>query len=189
MADNRDVNHGRARPCYLWLLQSRAKTDQEHRFALGPNTELGPKKPSQFKGRPLCRRGNPPTLPGNFAGHSIAPKQNDIDDPSEFPVLIETYRRIDIGLHPVTYNDSTTTYQMGVPAVTLAGENFCAHTNARILRNLGLDELITESEEDYVLASVRLAEDAPRRAELRIGLRETILNARSCDPAAFTLKL
>ncbi len=130
MADNRDVNHGRARPCYLWLLQSRAKTDQEHRFALGPNTELGPKKPSQFKGRPLCRRGNPPTLPGNFAGHSIAPKQNDIDDPSEFPVLIETYRRIDIGLHPVTYNDSTTTYQMGVPAVTLAGENFCDSMNA-----------------------------------------------------------
>ena len=142
MADNRDVNHGRARPCYLWLLQSRAKTDQEHRFALGPNTELGPKKPSQFKGRPRCGRGNPPTLPGNFAGHSIAAEQNDIDDPSEFLVLIATYRHIDIDLDPVPYNGGTTTYQMGVPAVTLAGENFCASMNASILRNLGLDEHI-----------------------------------------------
>ena len=103
-----------------------------------------------------------------------------------------TYRHIDIGLDPVPYNGGTTTCQtlwMGVPVVTLAGENFCASMNASILQNLGLDEHIAESEDDYVLATVRLAEDAPRRVELRIGLLETILNARSCDPAAFTLNL
>ena len=86
-----------------------------------------------------------------------------------------TYRHVDIGLYPVPDNGGTTIYQalwMGVPVVTLAGENFCAHMNASILRNLGLDELIAESEEDYVLAAVRLAEDAPRRVELRIGLHE-----------------
>ena len=127
-----------------------------------------------------------------FAGHGIAPERIDIDGPSEFPDLMATYRHIDIGLDPVPYNGGTTTYQtlwMGVPVVTLAGENFCGRMSASILGNLGLDELIAESEEDYIRASVRLAEDAPRRAELRIGLRETIRNARSCDPAAFTLNL
>lgn len=121
-----------------------------------------------------------------------APERIDIDGPSEVPDLMATYRHIDIGLDPVPYNGGTTTYQtlwMGVPVVTLAGENFCASMNASILRNLGLDEHIAESEDDYVLATVRLAEDAPRRVELRIGLLETILNARSCDPAAFTLNL
>ncbi|MBT5499033.1 MAG: tetratricopeptide repeat protein [Alphaproteobacteria bacterium] len=127
-----------------------------------------------------------------FAGHGIAPERIDIDGPSEFPDLMATYRHIDIGLDPVPYNGGTTTYQtlwMGVPVVTLAGENFCGRMSASILGNLGLDELIAESEEDYIRAAVRLAEDAPRRAELRIGLRETIRNARSCDPAAFTLNL
>ena len=61
--------------------------------------------------------------------------------------------------------------------------------SASILGNLGIDELIAESEEDYIRAAVRLAKDAPRRAELRISLRETIRNARSCDPAAFTVNL
>ena len=98
-----------------------------------------------------------------------------IDGPSEFPNRMATYQHVDIGLDPVPNNGGTTTYQalwMGVPAVTLTGKNFCAHMNASILRNLGLDELIAESEEDYVLAAVRLAEDAPRRVELRIGLHE-----------------
>ena len=61
--------------------------------------------------------------------------------------------------------------------------------NASILQILGLDKHIAESEDDYVLATVRLAEDTHRRAELRIGLLEIILDARSCDPAAFTLNL
>ncbi len=103
-----------------------------------------------------------------------------------------TYRHIDIGLDPTPYNGGTTTYQalwMGVPVVTLAGKNFCGRMSASILGNLGLDEFITESEEEYIRTAVRLAKNAPRRAELRIGLRETIRNARSCDPAAFTANL
>jgi len=127
-----------------------------------------------------------------FAGHGIASERIDIDGPSEFHDLMATYRHIDIGLDPVPYNGGTTTYQalwMGVPVVTLAGENFCSRMSASILGNLGLDELIAESEEDYIRAAVRLAENAPRRAGLRIGLRETIRNARSCDPAAFTANL
>jgi tetratricopeptide (TPR) repeat protein len=106
--------------------------------------------------------------------------------------LLSELATVQWGLDPVPYNGGTTTCQtlwMGVPVVTLAGENFCASMNASILQNLGLDEHIAESEDDYVLATVRLAEDAPRRVELRIGLLETILNAPSCDPVAFTLNL
>lgn len=127
-----------------------------------------------------------------FAGHGIAPERIDIDGPSEFADLMATYRHIDIGLDPTPYNGGTTTYQalwMGVPVVTLAGKNFCGRMSASILGNLGLDEFITESEEEYIRTAVRLAKNAPRRAELRIGLRETIRNARSCDPAAFTANL
>lgn len=47
----------------------------------------------------------------------------------------------------------------GVPVVTLAGRRHAERTGASILGHLGLDELVTRTEDEYVATAVRLARD------------------------------
>ncbi|MBG05440.1 MAG: hypothetical protein CMM59_15350 [Rhodospirillaceae bacterium] len=127
-----------------------------------------------------------------FVEQGIATDRLAFEGPSEFPELMAAYRHIDIGHDPAPYNGGTTTYQalwMGVPVVTLAGDNFCSRMGASILQNLGHEAMVTETPEAYIDAAVALANDAPRRAALRTELRETILSAQSCNAERFTRNL
>jgi predicted O-linked N-acetylglucosamine transferase (SPINDLY family) len=61
---------------------------------------------------------------------------------------------------------------MGVPVVTLAGATHVSRVGVSLLTNVGLPELIAETEEEYVSIAVGLANDLPRLGEIRRSLRD-----------------
>jgi len=58
--------------------------------------------------------------------------------------------------------------------VTLVGEDAVSRAGLGQLSNLGLEELIAWSNDDYVAIATRLARDIPRLAELRRTLRSRL---------------
>jgi predicted O-linked N-acetylglucosamine transferase (SPINDLY family) len=77
----------------------------------------------------------------------------------------------------MVYNSGTTTCQalwMGVPVVTLEGDNFCGRMGSSILGHAGLDEWVARSEQHYVDIAAKLASDRGHLVNLRRGLREQL---------------
>lgn len=94
------------------------------------------------------------------------------------------YAAIDIALDTFPFTGSTTTFEalwMGVPVVTLLGDHMVARWSGAMLKKLKLDELIAQSEDEYVRIAVALAQDADRLASLRAGLRERVAKSPLCD--------
>src|SRR5262249_9028955 len=74
---------------------------------------------------------------------------------------------------------------MGVPVVTLRGERHAARVGASILTALGLENLIAQTQDEYVKTAVKLARDRAGLAALRAGLRERMRTSPLCDGAGF----
>lgn len=105
---------------------------------------------------------------------------------------LATYSQIDIGLDPWPYNGTTTTVEamyMGVPVVTIEGNNHVSRVGVSLLNNIGLPEHIAKDPEDYIRICVELAANEARRVELRSGLRQMVLSSPLCDHVGFTRRL
>jgi protein O-GlcNAc transferase len=97
---------------------------------------------------------------------------------------LNLYNRLDVALDPFPFTGSTTTFEalwMGVPVITLAGQNMAGRWGASMLHALKLDELIAHSPAEYVTKAVTLARDPVRLAELRADLRERLASSPLCD--------
>jgi predicted O-linked N-acetylglucosamine transferase (SPINDLY family) len=87
------------------------------------------------------------------------------------------YDEIDITLDAFPLTGGTTTVEalwMGVPVVSLVGPAFFERLSWSILSNVGLGDLAAEDVAAFERIALELAADAPRRAEHRRTLRETI---------------
>ena len=87
---------------------------------------------------------------------------------------LKLYHRIDIALDPFPFNGMTTTCDalwMGAPVLTLPGAAPASRAGLSLLSSVGLEELVTYSEEDYLQLAVELAGNLPRLAECRATLR------------------
>ncbi len=97
---------------------------------------------------------------------------------------LERVATVDIGLDPFPFNGGTATFEalwMGVPIVTLAGERFAARCGVTHLEQIGLSNLVAESEDAYVAIAAGLARDIGALSELRRGLRERVRKSLLCD--------
>ena len=102
---------------------------------------------------------------------------------------LATYQEIDIGLDPFPFNGCTTTMEslwMGVPVITLRGDRYVGHMGETILKHLGLEENITDSEEAYIDRAISLASNLPALNEIRGNLRSKLITSPLCDGAGFT---
>ena len=102
------------------------------------------------------------------------------------------YSRVDIGLDPFPYNGTTTTCEalwMGVPVITLLGKRHAGRVGASILHNVGLDELVVESAEEYVEITREVANDRESLAEIRAGLRGQLQESHLMDSQGFAQSL
>jgi protein O-GlcNAc transferase len=105
---------------------------------------------------------------------------------------LAAYQEVDIGLDPFPFNGCTTTLEslwMGVPVVTLRGDRYVSHMGESIMMNLGMEELVTHSEDAYIAKAIALASDLPRLATLRSGMRTKLLKSPLCDGPEFTRDL
>ncbi|MEJ2452429.1 MAG: hypothetical protein P8047_17525 [Gammaproteobacteria bacterium] len=100
---------------------------------------------------------------------------------------LRLYQQIDIGLDTFPYNGTTTTceaFAMGVPVITLCGVRHAARVGTSLLHQVGLPELIAESETEYMQVAKGLAGDLRRLHDIRAGLRERML-VSLCNAARF----
>ncbi len=95
---------------------------------------------------------------------------------------------VDIGLDPFPYNGTTTTCEalwMGVPVITLQGNRHAARVGASILSNIGLTDLIAETEEQYANKAIELATNMERLQKLRSEMRDRITSSPINDAQRF----
>jgi predicted O-linked N-acetylglucosamine transferase (SPINDLY family) len=100
---------------------------------------------------------------------------------------LELYRRVDIALDSFPYTGATTTCEslwMGVPVVTLRGNQYVGRLSASLLTQVGFTELIAETPREYLSIVCRLAEHLPRLGRIRAELREEMAQSLVCDAAA-----
>jgi len=98
------------------------------------------------------------------------------------------YGRMDIALDTFPYHGTTTTCEaiwMGVPVVSLAGSSHVSRVGVSLLNNIGLPELVADSEEQYLQIAVNLANDLPRLQQLRSTLRPRMQASPLMDAPRF----
>jgi predicted O-linked N-acetylglucosamine transferase (SPINDLY family) len=123
-----------------------------------------------------------------FAERGIAAHRVEFSGYSPQREFLAWYNRVDLALDTFPYNGGLTTIEalwMGVPVVTLPGETFAGRHSLSHLSNVGLTETIAGSLDEYVELAVRLAEDLPRLAALRAGLRRRVAQSPLCDGKRF----
>jgi predicted O-linked N-acetylglucosamine transferase (SPINDLY family) len=102
------------------------------------------------------------------------------------------YREMDIALDTFPYHGTTTTCEalwMGVPVVTLAGRTHVSRVGVSLLTNVGLPELIAESEDEYVRIAVELARDVEQLVNYRSNLRDKMLGSQLLDAPSFAREI
>ena len=99
---------------------------------------------------------------------------------------LSIYNSIDIALDPFPWNGHVTTCEalwMGVPVVTLMGQAQRGRLAASVLHQVGLDELVADSKDDYIRLAAGLAGDLSRLVRLRDTLRRRVSDSVLCDGA------
>jgi protein O-GlcNAc transferase len=97
---------------------------------------------------------------------------------------IATFGRASISLDPFPYGGGITSCDslwMGVPLVTLAGNAPVGRAGESILSQVGLQELVARSQEEYVNIVIELAGNPKRLAEIRRTLRQRMENSPLMD--------
>ena len=110
-----------------------------------------------------------------FEQHGVSPERLDIRGIMSTHAYFDSYNEADLCLDPFPFNGGTTGYDsiwMGVPFITWPGDMLVSRMGKAILENVGLSELVVDSEEAYADLAVMLATDRDRLKRLRAGLRE-----------------
>ncbi len=103
---------------------------------------------------------------------------------------LRLYDKIDIALDTFPYNGTTTTCEamwMGVPVVCLQGDRHATRVSASLISQVGLDECVANSQDEYVEIAVKLSGDLEHLENLRKNLRETMLSSPLCDAKTHTM--
>ncbi|MCB2018571.1 MAG: tetratricopeptide repeat protein [Hydrogenophaga sp.] len=106
------------------------------------------------------------------------------------------YAEVDVLLDTFPYPGGTTTAEaiwMGVPTLTLATPGMLGRQGQAMLENVGLDDWVARSEDEYVAKAVVLAADREnsvrRLSDLRRNLRETAKASPLFDAKSFAADL
>jgi predicted O-linked N-acetylglucosamine transferase (SPINDLY family) len=98
----------------------------------------------------------------------------------------------DVVLDTFPYNGATTTLEtlwMGIPIVTLVGQQFASRNSYTMMLNASITEGIAHTPEDYVAWGVRLGQDAELRQQISWKLRQSRQTAPLWNAAQFTREL
>jgi len=128
-----------------------------------------------------------------FAGKGVDSKRIELvtRDKSK-SAHFDRYADMDIALDPYPYCGTTTTCEalwMGVPVVTLAGNDHRSRVGLSQLTAIGLSELVAHDRDEYVAIARRLADNRAQLEVLREGMRERLKASPLMDYPGFTRDL
>ena len=123
-------------------------------------------------------------------------KKNDVINSVEFLPFkgnfedhLNQYNKIDIALDTFPYNGVTTSFEaiwMGVPVLTMKGFNYNSRSGESINKNLNLQELIAENENDYINIAVSLEKNVENLKKLRDFVFDNALSSPLFDQKKFS---
>ncbi|MBC8445498.1 MAG: tetratricopeptide repeat protein [Rhodospirillaceae bacterium] len=145
-----------------------------------------------LKSGSLVDEGTQKRFHDQFKAHGIPANRIELLGKVSSEEHLRLYDKIDIGLDPFPYNGTTTTCEamyMGVPVICLLGDRHAARVTGSLMTQVGLADLVAQSEDEYVEKAVELASDLPRLLEIRRNLRPNMLNSPLCDGPGHTLEV
>ncbi|HYQ00830.1 MAG TPA: tetratricopeptide repeat protein [Polyangiaceae bacterium] len=98
------------------------------------------------------------------------------------------YAQIDVCLDSLPYAGHTTSLDalwMGVPTVSLRGQTIVGRSGVTLSQNLGMPELVTSTETEFVERAVELTNDLAALAQLRLSLRARLEASKLMDGPRF----
>ena len=111
---------------------------------------------------------------------------------NNFKDHINQYNKVDIALDTFPYNGATTSFEaiwMGVPVLTIKGNNFVGRYGESINTNLGIKNLIVENEDEYINTMIDFANDQKKVENMRDLVFKNALNSTLFDSMNFTKEL
>ncbi len=139
-------------------------------------------KSEAFGDAPTLRRAKAFLAAAGLARDALTIKPFETD----YKDHLEAYRQIDIALDTFPYNGTTTTCEalaMGVPVVTLAGHCHAGRVGVSLLRRVGLERLIANSEAMYHDIALGLTRDVQALDAFRSGSRQRLIQSPLGNPA------
>ncbi len=108
---------------------------------------------------------------------------------TEHDLHLARYTLADLFLDTYPYNGHTTTSDAlwaGLPVLTIEGSSYASRVASSLLRCLDLDELITNTREEYVQLAVELSRNRPRLSRIKEKLGSNRVSAPLFDTPLFT---
>jgi len=105
---------------------------------------------------------------------------------------LSLYNQVDIHLDTTPYNGTTTTCEalwLGVPTITLAGVNHRSRVGCSILEQVGLQDFIATSKEEYINIAIEKAKDLQALSSLRVNMRERLKDSKLLDTGLFVKEI
>ncbi len=105
---------------------------------------------------------------------------------------LEAFSRIDIHLDSFPYQGTTTTCEsllMGVPVISLTGDDHRSRVGASLLHSVGHPEWIARDEDEYVRIGVEIARHPQALSATRAALRAEFKASALMDAQTFTMEL
>jgi len=127
-----------------------------------------------------------------FAAAGVAPERIELRGFQSFRDYLALHGAVDLMLDTFPYTGGTTTCHalwMGVPVISLAGNSTASRGGASLLGAIGLEELVSETPDEYLDKACALARDRARLVALRAGMRDRMSGSPLMDVARFTRNL
>tara|TARA_X000001036_G_scaffold411835_1_gene424889 strand:- start:234 stop:2306 length:2073 start_codon:yes stop_codon:yes gene_type:complete len=115
-----------------------------------------------------------------FAQHNISSDRLILEGKTPRKEYFEAYNKIDIALSPFPYAGSTTSIEglwMGVPVLTLEGNNCVSNVGDLINQNIGLSDWIAGDNNEYIEKAKKFASGIEYLSKLRNNLRKEVLSS------------
>lgn len=123
-----------------------------------------------------------------FLLHGVVNSRVELYPECDHESLFYFYNEVDIALDTFPFSGATTSCEalwMGIPVVTRTGSTPASNQAASILSEVGLDECISSSVDEFVAKAKILSSDKKRLSALRSSMRGKVLASSLGNPKLF----
>ena len=102
---------------------------------------------------------------------------------------LNLYKKIDLSLDTFPYNGVTTTFEalwMNVPVLVKKGFNFNSRCGESIIKNLNLNNLIAENDDDYISKAINLSQNNEILKTIKENLNKNLMKTPLFNTKEFT---